>query len=102
MLLSFYLDTTLCHKSAHFWFQQSLILFGGICQGVVSNETWIFNTVSSQWTLLEISNLVEKPLGVTGHTATVVGHDMIVLFGYNPELGFVNKIQVFSLGKQLL
>jgi len=78
-------------------FNKSLILFGGICQGVVSNETWIFNTVSSRWMLLEISNLVDKPLGVTGHTATVVGHDMIVLFGYNPEIGFVNKIQVFSL-----
>lgn len=44
-------------------------------------------------------NPVDKPVGVTGHTATVVGNDMIVLFGYSPERGVTNLIQVFGLGK---
>lgn len=44
-------------------------------------------------------NGVDKPVGVTGHTATVVGEDMIVLFGYSPDRGITNLIQVFGLGK---
>ena len=80
------------------WFQNCLILFGGTCKnGVVSNETWTFNISLRQWTLLR--NGVDKPVGVTGHTATVVGKDMIVLFGYSPDRGVTNLIQVFGLGK---
>ena len=99
------MDTIPCQKyliltfPLQFWFQNSLILFGGICRGVASNETWIFNTLSGQWTLVEINNLFFKPVGTTGHTATVVGQEMIVLFGFNPEHGFVNRIQVFNLGE---
>lgn len=79
-------------------FQNCLILFGGTCKkGVVSNETWTFNITLRQWTLLK--NPVDKPVGVTGHTATVVGNDMIVLFGYSPDRGVTNLIQVFGLGK---
>lgn len=75
-----------------------MILFGGTCKkGVVSNETWTFNITLRQWTLLK--NPINKPVGVTGHTATVVGKDMIVLFGYNPDRGVTNLIQVFGLGK---
>ncbi|XP_078359033.1 attractin-like protein 1 isoform X2 [Oculina patagonica] len=77
-------------------FDNALILFGGTCEtGNVSNETWTFNTTSRKWTL--IRNPVDKPVGVTGHTATVVGNDMIVLFGYSPEKGVTNLIQVFGL-----
>ena len=77
-----------------------MILFGGTCKsGVVSNEAWAFNTTSRQWTLFK--NPVDRPVGVTGHTATVVGNDMIVLFGYNPEKGVTNLIQVFGLGKYM-
>ena len=80
------------------WFQNCLILFGGICKkGVVSNEIWTFNITLTEWTLLK--NPVDEPVGVTGHTATVVGNDMIVLFGYNPDRGVTNLIQVFGLGK---
>ena len=85
--------------SVHFWIQNTLILFGGICRGFVSNETWIFNISSSLWMLLDISNLVVKPVGVTGHTATVVGDEMVALFGYNPDHGFMNRVQVFDLSK---
>jgi len=46
-----------------------------------------------------LRNGVDKPVGVTGHTATVVGKDMIVLFGYSPDRGITNLIQVFGLGK---
>lgn len=46
-----------------------------------------------------MKNPINKPVGVTGHTATVVGKDMIVLFGYNPDRGVTNLIQVFGLGK---
>lgn len=38
-------------------------------------------------------------MGVSGHTATVVENEMIVLFGYNPEQGVSNLIQVFGLGE---
>ena len=96
-----------CNSSKCYWqltfnayhlFQNCLILFGGTCKkGVVSNETWIFNITLRQWTLLK--NPVGKPVGVTGHTATVVGNDMIVLFGYSPDQGVTNLIQVFGLGK---
>ena len=46
-------------------------------------------------------NPFKKPVGVTGHTATVVGNEMIVLFGYSPAEGVTNLIQVFELGKLL-
>ncbi|KAJ7392447.1 hypothetical protein OS493_012111 [Desmophyllum pertusum] len=73
-----------------------LILFGGTCKkGVVSNETWTFNITSRQWTML--INPFKQPVGVTGHTATVVGNEMIVLFGYSPTEGVTNLIQVFEL-----
>ena len=86
------------HIELYFWFQNSLILFGGTCKsGVVTNETWTFNTTSRQWTLLK--NPADKPVGVTGHTATIVGNDMIVLFGYNPDKGLTNLVQVFGLGE---
>ena len=57
----------------------------------------MLNTTSRQWTLLR--SLVYKPVGVSGHTATVVENEMIVLFGYNPEQGVSNLIQVFGLGE---
>ncbi|XP_058961853.2 attractin-like protein 1 isoform X2 [Pocillopora verrucosa] len=77
-------------------YDNHLILFGGTCKkGAVSNETWILNTTSRQWTLLRSS--VDIPVGVSGHTATVVENEMIVLFGYNPEQGVSNLIQVFGL-----
>lgn len=81
-------------------YDNCLILFGGTCEkGVVSNETWTFNITLRQWTLLK--NHVDKPVGVTGHTATVVGNDMIVLFGYSPDRGVTNLIQVFGLEDKL-
>ena len=77
-----------------------MILFGGTCKGgVVTNETWTFNTTLRQWTLLK--NPVDKPVGVTGHTATIVGNEMIVLFGYSPDKGLTNLIQVFGLGEYM-
>ena len=69
-------------------------MFGGICQGIASSETWMFDTLSRNWSQLDVSTV-----GVVGHTATVVGNEMIVLFGYNPGQGYVNKTQVFNLGK---
>jgi len=79
--------------------QNSLFVFGGICQGIASSETWMFDTLSRNWSQLDVSTNAHKPMGVVGHTATVVGNEMIVLFGYNPGQGYVNKTQVLNLGK---
>ena len=60
----------------------------------------MFDTLSRNWSqLLDVSTNAHKPMGVVGHTATVVGNEMIVLFGYNPGEGYVNKTQVLNLGK---
>lgn len=53
----------------------------------------MFDTLSRNWSQLDVG------MGVVGHTATVVGNEMIVLFGYNPGQGYVNKTQVLNLGK---
>ena len=59
----------------------------------------MFDTLSRNWSQLDVSTHVHKPMGVVGHTATVVGSEMIVLFGYNPGQGYVNRTQVLNLGK---
>lgn len=62
----------------------------------------MFDTLSRNWSQLDVSTNAEKPMGVVGHTATVVGNEMIVLFGYNPGQGYVNKTRVLDLGKYIV
>ena len=59
----------------------------------------MFDTLSRNWSQLDVSTNPHKPTGVVGHTATVVENEMIVLFGYNPKQGYVNRTQVLNLGK---
>ena len=59
----------------------------------------MFDTLSRQWSQLDVSTSAHKPIGVVGHTANVVGNEMIVLFGYNPGQGYVKKTRVLDLGK---
>ena len=62
----------------------------------------MFDTLSRNWSQLDVSTNAGKPVGVVGHTATVVGNEMIVLFGYNPGQGYVNKTRVLDLGKYIV
>lgn len=85
-------------------YDHHLYMFGGLNpDGVILNELWNFSTVNQQWTLMPTkpdvaSNCLVKlcaPLAVAGHTATLVGNRMYVIFGYNPRFGYLNTVQEF-------
>ncbi|XP_048585207.1 attractin-like protein 1 [Nematostella vectensis] len=74
----------------------SLVVFGGRVEGSEVNELWIFDTHLMSWQ--EVSPKGgNTPLAVSGHSATVVGGKMVVLFGYGPEEGFTQKVQEYDL-----
>ena len=58
-----------------------------------------FNTSSSKWR--QRFSLNTSPIAVTGHTATIVGDKMIVIFGLN-ENGLFPGVQEYDVGKILL
>lgn len=41
----------------------------------------------------------DDPVAVAGHTATLVGNKMVVIFGYGPKEGYTQRVQVLDLGE---
>lgn len=92
-------------------YNDKLFVYGGIFRNnSVTNELWVFDTISNMWDLQlqPIKNYSHKscrspefcaPIAVMGHTATVVDNKMIVIFGHNPNYGYLNTVQEFNLGK---
>ena len=93
---SYFLSSKL--SSVFFCHQNSLLVFGGRVSENVVNELWSFDIETRQWTLISLPRDSDEPIAVAGHTATLVGSKMIVLFGYGTTKGFTNKVQEFDLG----
>ena len=74
-----------------------MYIFGGKFNQKASSELWSFDTRTLRWSLLPSQG--SAPLSVSGHTATLVGSKMIILFGYGPQRGYTDKVQEYNLGK---
>ncbi|KAK2572510.1 Attractin-like protein 1 [Acropora cervicornis] len=72
----------------------SLYLFGGRIGQLATDELWSFDTRTLIWSLLPRKG---SPLPVAGHTATLVGSTMIVLFGYGQRRNYTDKVQEYDL-----
>ena len=59
---------------------------------------------SSSWIRIDsrFSKNQQKQVAVAGHTAHVIDAKMYVIFGFNPERGFVNSVQEIDLGMKHL
>ena len=92
-------------------FGDKLFLYGGIFRNnSVTNELWVYDTNINSWDLQQHANKNYHhkpckssdfcaPIPVMGHTATLVDNKMIVIFGHNPNYGYLNSIQELNLGK---
>lgn len=93
-------------------FSDKLFLYGGIFRNhTVTSELWVFDTIANSWDL-QVYNYKNynhhnkpcknsdycPPIAVMGHTATLVDNKMIVIFGHNPNYGYVNTVQELNLG----
>lgn len=55
-----------------------LYIFGGVLEdGILSNELWKYKTDTNQWELVSI----EHPMGLVGHSMTLVDSKWIYVFG---------------------
>ena len=78
-----------------------MYVFGGRVNERATHELWSFDTQGLNWSLLpEKGTQGDSPVPVAGHTATLVGSKMIVLFGYGPQGNYTNKVQEYDLGKR--
>ncbi|XP_015904894.1 attractin-like protein 1 isoform X2 [Parasteatoda tepidariorum] len=93
-----------CHSVVTY--EDNLYMYGGMLyNGTVLNELWLFNTTKRTWHLLSKMTMDQNchsepcsPLAAMGHTATVVGNYMIVIFGHNPVYGYLNTVQHYNFG----
>ena len=90
---------------------------GGMVEGgSVTDELWLFDTDTLQWTLLNDSSPADRLLdgktppgagakvsgakiACAGHSAHIVDGVMYVLFGHNPVYGFLGVVQTYSLSE---
>ena len=62
-------------------YHDALLLFGGeISRGILTNDLWLFNTTTRNWSLLAVNDSSAPP-PVAGHTANVVEDKMFVYGG---------------------
>ena len=73
--------------------QSKLYVHGGVRNGQVTDELWVFDITTGNWTMLQ-----ESGYPVSGHTAHVVNRSMLVFFGYSPVFGYLNHVQQYDFG----
>lgn len=85
-------------------YRSSLYLFGGTLRdGRTANDLWRWDPEQRSWTQLsphqpECQNELCPPLTATGHTAVIVDNIMVVIFGHNPDYGYLNVVQEYTFG----
>ncbi|KJH43856.1 kelch repeat protein [Dictyocaulus viviparus] len=82
-------------------YKMKLFMFGGVIgRKNITSELWSFDLQTKKWTLEggENNDVMLAPLSVAGHTAHVIGSEMLIFFGYHPEIGFVHNVQIFNFG----
>jgi hypothetical protein len=81
-----------------------IYMYGGVANGVVSSELWLYNTTSNKWKQLLLKGW--QPYAVAGHTAQCINvggsQVMFVIFGHNPKYGYLNTVQRYDIGEHLL
>lgn len=85
-------------------YKGSLYMFGGTLRdGSTSNDLWRWDPASSSWAQLsphqpECQHELCPPLTATGHSAVIVDNIMVVIFGHNPDYGYLNVVQEYTFG----
>ncbi|XP_023931409.1 multiple epidermal growth factor-like domains protein 8 isoform X3 [Lingula anatina] len=75
------------HNLAAVGFRDAMYIYGGkTTAGVVSNELWLYNITSAQWSL-HVSSSTDQPPALTDHTLTLVDDRWLYLFGGQTENG---------------
>ena len=73
-------------------------MFGGqFASGDITNELWLFDTISHEWHLLSSSNCTVCPHGVAGHVAAIVGDVMYIQGGHTQCKSFLSRMWSFDL-----
>ena len=76
-------------------YKESLFVFGGVLSdGSHSDELWVYDTVSGNWSFLEFNN-VSKPPGLSGHSMTLV-EDVIYIIGGKADNGQYSS-EIYSI-----
>jgi hypothetical protein len=76
-----------------------MFVYGGSINNRPTNEFWSYNFSSGQWNfMLPVGdvNVSEPMLNVSHHTATVVDHVMIVIFGMSHRYSYVSTVQEYD------
>lgn len=75
-------------------FQNRLYVYGGVRDGLVKDELWVYDIAGGSWNQTSVSGFP-----VSGHTAHVYNDTMLVFFGYSPLFGYVNRVQQYNFGE---
>ncbi|XP_055955305.1 attractin-like protein 1 [Patella vulgata] len=69
-----------------------LYMYGGVVNGRVMSDMWVYNIINTNWT-----QLTSSPYNVSGHTAHIVDGIMYVFFGYSPKYGYMRIVQEYDI-----
>ncbi|KAJ4432158.1 hypothetical protein ANN_20774 [Periplaneta americana] len=94
-------------------YDDKIYLYGGLEEnGVISNELWTFNISTKTWEnitvrfqhCMSVDRKFCGPLRSAGHSAVLITNgtngtsdQMVVIFGFSPEFGYLNTVQEFEL-----
>jgi N-acetylneuraminic acid mutarotase len=76
-----------------------LILFGGMNGSESFNDTWVFDTISSEWREVEVGG--ERPMARSGHVACLIGEKKIAVYGglvRDPKARVVGDVYILDTG----
>lgn len=85
-------------------FNERIYLYGGLLRnGSIVSDIWEYDLRMERWREIRdtriMSTIVTERLASMGHSATLVGTTMVVIFGYNPVYGYLNYVQQYDMGK---
>eukprot|EP00094_Tigriopus_californicus_P013495 TCALIF_13053-PA protein Name:"Similar to tag-53 Putative protein tag-53 (Caenorhabditis elegans)" AED:0.08 eAED:0.08 QI:208/1/1/1/0.92/1/14/654/1185 len=88
--------------------ERKIYMYGGTMRsGHTSKELWALDLDLLSWDRVETESgqcMINEdhklcgPIHSMGHTATVVAHRMIVIFGHSPKYGYLDTVQEYHLG----
>lgn len=84
-------------------FNHTVYVYGGILSnGTIVSELLAYSIIGGTWRTIEGKSFSNSefccPFASTGHTATLFNNLMIVIFGYNPDHGYLNHVQHYNIG----
>ncbi|XP_014667846.1 PREDICTED: attractin-like protein 1 [Priapulus caudatus] len=73
-----------------------LWLYGGYIGNTAIADLWMYSITNNTWSHMSTQGNTNQNLAVFGHTATVVGDIMVIIFGHHPIYGYINTVQEFN------